>query len=586
LLKGNKLIELKQIEHFLIKDTNFLVVDVETTGLSADNDRITEIAFVNVLDGKITDEFCTLINPRQFVPRYITELTGITNEMVSDKNNFEETMPRINDFLNGIEGYKVFCGHNVSFDYRFINASLERAGANRLNMQTLCTARLARRLKLGLQSKSLYSLSKHFKINVTRRHRALDDARATAVILINFLDVLINKYDYESLEELLSFQHKKIYELKKLPANIKQIKEQLRNASYNSGVYFMKNKEDEIIYIGKAKNLRYRLRSYFYHNVTHTGKIRRMIREVRKVEYELTDSELSALILESRLIKKYKPKYNSATKRYGRFPFIKIDVQNAYPKVEKTYEVRLDGARYYGPFKSSFTVNSLLEKINKSFKIRKCDDKKLLPDKYRSSCMYYEIKLCNAPCNFTESHKSYRTGVNRVMEFLEAETSKGAINELENQMNDLAEDLKYEEASMVRDKINDLKRVILNMELTASEVNLKNFIIKCREGASDNSSELFFIAGGKLIKNIKLNKDKDVDYQYEINIISELVQNIYFRGNLFGSVYLNNPGKFTKEELDSMKIISNWVCLNNSPETLLKVNSKITTGKILEFVYS
>ena len=575
------MIELKQIENRLIKDTNFLVVDVETTGLSADGDRITEIALVNVYNGRITNEFSALVNPRQFVPRYITELTGITNEMVSDKPDFKETLPAIRNFINEINGMIVLCGHNVSFDHRFINSSLERAGEQKLNNQTICTARLARRLKLGLQSKSLYSLSKHFKINVARRHRALDDARATAIILINFLNKLVNEYDYETLDELLSFQHKKIYEPQKLPANIKLIKKELKDAPVHAGVYYMKNRDDEIIYIGKAKNLNYRLRSYFYHNVSHTGKIRRMIREVRKVEYETTGSELSALILESRLIKKLKPKYNSATKRYSRFPFIKIDLQNAYPKVEKTFEVKLDGARYYGPFKSSFTVNSLIESISKSFKIRKCDDKKLVPDKNKSSCMYYEIKLCNAPCNFTQSHKSYNAEIKRVMEFLEAETSKGAIKELEEQMSGLSDELKFEEASYIRDKINDLKRVILNMELTASEVNLKNFVIKCREGSTDESFELFFVAGGKLIKNIKLQQK---EYQVHLEEISELVENIYFRGNLFRSVYLNSPGKFTKEELDSMKIISNWVCLNNSPETLLKINTKTSTGKILKFV--
>jgi DNA polymerase-3 subunit epsilon len=203
------LIELKQIENQLLKNTNFLVVDVETTGLSAEGDRITEIAFVNVINGRITNEFSTLINPRQYIPRFITELTGITNEMVSGKPDFKKSLPLIKDFLSNINGMIVLCGHNVSFDHRFINSSLERAGEQKLILQTLCTARLARRLKLGLQSKSLYSLSKHFKIHVSRRHRALDDAKATAIILINFLNKLVNEFDYETLEELLSFQHKK-----------------------------------------------------------------------------------------------------------------------------------------------------------------------------------------------------------------------------------------------------------------------------------------------------------------------------------------------------------------------------------------
>lgn len=575
------MIQFKQIENSLIKDTNFLVVDVETTGLSAGGSRITEIAFVLVNNGRIKDEFSALINPRQFIPRYITELTGITNEMVSDKPDFKEALPVIKKFINDINGLFVLCGHNVSFDHRFINSSLERAGEQKLNIQTLCTARLARRLKLGLQSKSLYSLSRHFKIHVSRRHRALDDAKATAVILINFLDKLVDEFDYDTLEELLSFQHKKIYEPQKLPANIKQIKKLLKDIPALAGVYYMKNKEDEIIYIGKAKNLNYRLRSYFYHNVSHTGKIRRMIREVKKVDFETTGSELSALILESRLIKKLKPKYNSATKRYSRFPFIKIDLQNNYPKIEKTYEVKIDGARYYGPFKSSFTVNSLLERINKLFRIRKCDDKKLVPGKNRSSCMYYEIKQCDAPCNFTQSHRSYSAEIKRVIEFLEAETSTSAVKELEVQMHGFADEMKYEEASHIRDRINDLKRVILNMELTASEVNLKNFVIKCKDGSSDDSFELFFVAGGKLIKNIKLEQQ---EYEERMAEISELVENIYFRGNLFGSVYLNSTGRFTREELDSMKIISNWVCLNNSPGTLLKINSKTSAGKILKFV--
>lgn len=577
------MIELKKIEHQLIKDTNFLVVDVETTGISADRDRITEIGFVNVLNGKITAELSTLINPHYFIPRFITELTGITNEMVIDKPDFEESISQIYEFINGIGENIVFCGHNVSFDYRFINSSLERAGAKKLSLQTVCTARLARRMKLGLQSKSLYSLSNHFRINVARRHRALDDARATAIILINFLEKLQKEFDYETLDELLSFQHKKIYEPKRLPSNIKRIKTKLKEIPHHAGVYFMKNKNDEIIYVGKAKNLNYRVRSYFYHNIMHTGKIRRMIREVHNVEYELTGSELSALILESRLIKKHKPKYNSATKRYSRFPFIKIDVQNAYPKVEKTYEVKLDGARYYGPFKSSFTVNSLLEKIDRSFKIRKCDDKKLVPDKNRSACMYYEIKLCNAPCNFTQSYKSYRDEINQIMNFLEAETSKGAISELEGQMTGLADEMKYEEASIIRDRINDLKRVIMNMELTASEASMKNFVVKCRDGADENSFELFFVAGGKLIKHINIEQENQDCYGM-LESISELVENIYFRGNLFGSVYLNSTGKFSKEDLDSMKIISNWICLNNSSDTLLKITPKTTADKVLHFV--
>ena len=174
----------------------------------------------------------------------------------------------------------------------------------------------------------LFSLSQYYGIKVKQRHRALDDARTTAQILIIFLRDLENDYGIETLDELLSFQYKKIYEKSAIPANIKRIKTDLKTIPTRPGVYFMKSREDELLYIGKAKNLHDRVNSYFYHNTSHTHKVRKMIRQVHKVEYERTGSELSALILESRLIKKFKPRYNSATKRYGRFPFIKLDVQN------------------------------------------------------------------------------------------------------------------------------------------------------------------------------------------------------------------------------------------------------------------
>jgi len=573
---------LKSDLSYPVKDTGFLVVDVETTGLNAINDRITEIGMVHVRNGRIVDKFESLVNPGTFIPRYITELTGITNDMVYNKPAFYEIFPKVKNFISGLGDNVIFTGHNVSFDYKFMSASVARTVKETFELPVLCTCRLARRLNKTLRSKSLYSLIQYYGIRILRRHRALDDAKATAKILIQFLKQLEAEFGIETADELLSFQYKKIYGPEKMPANIKRIKTDLKDIPELPGVYFMKSKGGELLYVGKAKNLFNRVNSYFYHNTSHTTKIRKMIRQVHKVEYETTGSELSALIKESWLIKKNKPRFNTATKRYGRFPFIKLDVQNTYPVISQTYEVKLDGARYYGPFKSGYTVNSLMERIDKLYYLRKCDDKKLYPSKSKSTCMYYEFKQCKGPCNFTQSPDDYKKEVKRVMYFLESEANPGALKQLEEQMYGLAGEMKYEEASEVRDRISDLKRVILNMELTTSNLNLKNFIVKCRETNRKDSNEIFFVAGGKLIKNFMVPGD---DIEYEPDYIKELVNNIYFNGNLFRSTLFNNYGKYEKDELDAMKIISNWLFHNNSPKTLLKVEDNITADRILNFVY-
>jgi len=567
-----------------ISDTTFIVLDVETTGLSAVHDRITEIGMVKIQKGKIISEFSTLVNPQMYISSYITSLTGITNEMVYDKPTFDKVVPILKDFAFGSDNV-VLGGHNVSFDYKFLNNSLQRCGEMPVDTPTICTGRLARRLNKNLRSKSLYSLSQHYQIKVERRHRALDDATATAKILLRFIDTLLNEYEYESIDEILSFQYKKIFEAEKIPPNIKRIKQQLKDIPFNSGVYFMKDRHDKIIYVGKAKNLNSRVRSYFYHNVSHTPKIKKMLREVQKVNYEITGSELSALILESRLIKSLKPPYNSATKRYSNFPFIKIDVQNEYPKAEKTFEVKLDGGRYYGPFRSSYTVNSLLDRIYKGFFLRKCDDKKLTPSVKHSTCMYHEFKQCNAPCNFSEPHPAYRAEVNRVITFLESEASPGALQMLEKKMFEYSEQLQFEEASILRDRIEDLKKVMANMILTSAEINLKNYIVKCPETGEENSGELFFISGGKLVKTFYVSPALQDSTQGK-EILNELIKNIYFRGNLFGSVLYNNYGKYNKEELDSMKLISNWIYQNNSPSTFMKITPNVTVKDINDFIFS
>jgi len=559
-----------------LSNSTISVIDIETTGLSADYNRITEIALVKISNGKIISEYSTLVNPEQFIPPYITGLTGITNELVHGKPTFKQVYPDIKKKIESSAA--ALGGHNVSFDYRFMNSSAERYGFEKITLPSLCTCRLARRLNLPVHSKSLDNLSRFYGIKRSRAHRALDDARATAKIFINFIDKMVREFNLETLEEILSFQHRKIYGYVKPSAKMLELRKAAKDFPESPGVYMMRNKDDEIIYVGKSSNLKKRAGSYFYHNTSHDVKTKKLLRHVRKIEYQTTGSELSALIFESRLIKKHKPDFNSAGIRYKRLPFIKIDVQNDYPKAVKSYDIKLDGARYYGPFRSSRTVNALLETINRDNYLRNCREMKLKISKERIPCLYHQIGQCMAPCNFTQSLKEYRKSVNNAMHWLESQTTDSAISVMEQSMNTLADEMMFEEAAYVRDRITDLRRVLTNLELTSSDFKTQDFILKCSGGIGNRSKEIFFVLGGKLIKNNVINSD------FNENEIENDIDNIYFKGNLFGKPLYNVSKNFTPEDMDTMKLILNWVYHNNSQETLYKIQKGTKTKDIVDFV--
>ena len=346
----------------------------------------------------------------------------------------------------------------------------------------------------------------------------------------------------------------------------------------------MYNKNGEIIYIGKAKSLKDRLGSYFYHNTSHSGKVKKLVRYVHKVEWETTGSELSALLAESRMIKSHKPRFNSAIKSYRKFPFIKIDVQRSYPKIQKVYEIIPDGAKYYGPFASTFTVNSLIERINRLYRLRKCDDINLKPAKNYSTCMYHEIGQCGAPCNFTVSQAEYRKEAGSVDKFLLSGTEEGAVRYMEREMNIAAENLDFEAASYLRDHISDLKKVMMNIELTNSIVELQNYIIKCRNEAAENAYEIFLMVNGKAAKTFMIFNETRED-EYCIENIKEEINYLYFSGALFKDyVFSKAYHKFRIDEIDTLKIISNWVYRNYKPSRIMKMTAKTKIEDVMKFI--
>ena len=566
-----------------IFDSTFVVCDVETTGMSADMSRITEIGLIKIFNGEIIDKFTTLINPQQHIPSQITYLTGIRNEDVMSKPTFNELAPQIHKFIfdnphstDNSNASVFFTGHNVMFDYNFIKKSFERAGSDfQFNLKTICTCKLARRLLRKLKSKSLRNVADYFEIKADNYHRAYDDTLVTTKILLKFLDMLNEEYELETCEEVLRFQNTKIYTSVNKSPILKRINSNIKDFPRLPGVYFMKSRHDEIIYIGKAKSLRERLSNYLNFSSDLPPKIRNLIQSVHAIEYQVTDSELSALILESKMIKKHKPRFNTAIKRYRFHPFLKIDVHNDYPRIDKVYEIENDGANYFGPFSSGRTVNRILKQINDNFKLRQCESKHFKPSKTHSTCMYYDIGKCNAPCNFNQSRKDYLTEVSNVHNFITGE-EEGTIQKFfEIQMMRFSEEAEFERAAFLRDRLRDIKRVMSYQKVITSAINNKKIIIKQK---CDDKKEIFFIHNGKLMRTYTINLNEDNDENLILDDIFETTDYLFFSLSKF------IKHKFNPEELDEIKVISNWIAVNRDRSTVMEINDSTTKEDILKWI--
>ncbi len=287
----------------------FAVVDVETTGGHASGHRMTEIAIVISNGREVVDTYRTLLNPQQPIPLNIQTLTGITPEMVVDAPLFEEKAEEIRNFL----GEHVFVAHNVNFDYAFVKSALEECGI-RYNPKRLCTVRYARKLQGGLSSYSLKNLCRHFGVQNEAAHRAWGDAAATTEILQILLDQDAG-LQWQQLVKKNSGEFN-------LPSNLPS--DEYHALPATPGVYYFKDQQGKPIYIGKAKNLRKRVASHF---ITHkdTKRSQAFKREIYHIDYEVTGSELLAILLEDHEIRHHWPKYNMAQKnpkkRFGIFAY-------------------------------------------------------------------------------------------------------------------------------------------------------------------------------------------------------------------------------------------------------------------------
>lgn len=275
------------------------------------------------------------------------------------------------------------------------------------------------------------------------------------------------------------------------------IEEELKKLPSSPGVYLMHDAQDAIIYVGKAINLKNRVRQYFQSSRNKGPKIEKMVTKIHRFEYIVTDSELEALILECNLIKEHRPRYNTMLTDDKSYPFIKVTLGEDYPRVLFARQMKKDKSRYYGPYTSSGAVKDSIDLVNKVFGLRTCN-RSLPKDMGKERpCLYHHIHQCAAPCQGYISKEDYRERVKGAMDFLNGNFRK-AIAELEEKMQKASEELKFEEAMEYRDLIMNIKRIGERQKITGSDGEDKD-IIAVEMDNDDAVVQIFFVRDGKLI---------------------------------------------------------------------------------------
>ena len=273
-----------------------------------------------------------------------------------------------------------------------------------------------------------------------------------------------------------------------------KIKEILANLPTRPGVYLHKDKDGQVLYVGKAINLRSRVRSYFRNSVD-SYKTRRLREKVTDIEIITTDTDLEALLLEMTLIKKHKPHYNVRLKDDKRYPYIKVHWATPFPKVTVTRRMIRDGSRYFGPFTSVWAVHQTLDLLRKIFPYLTCDRE--ISGEDQRACLYFDIRLCNAPCIGNVNQEQYREMIQHLMDFLNGRSEK-IIRDIENRMQQAADDLDYEQAAILRDQLKAVDRVVSKQKVISAANTDQDVIAFARE-QGDACVQVFFIRYGKLI---------------------------------------------------------------------------------------
>jgi DNA polymerase III subunit epsilon len=420
-----------------LSEVRYCVLDLETTGVDPDVCAITEIGAIRFDGGSETARFHTLVNPGMAIPPTVTVMTGITRAMVVDAPGIDEALPSFLEFI----GDAVIVGHNVRFDIAFLNAAALRLGYPRLHNRSADTLRLARRLVAGdVRSLRLGSLAAHFGSPVTPNHRAFDDAAATAHVFWSLLE-RAGSIGVTHLDDLLALPTiKGARAIDKL-----RLTEHLPRSP---GVYVFKDRSGTSIYVGKATNLRSRVRSYFAGD--HRRKVDAMLRDLASIDHIATTSEIEAAVIELRMISDVRPRYNSRSKPPRSIHWVTV-TDERFPRLSIT-RTSSRGLMHLGPFRTRAHAEAVMHALWDACPIRRCT----APGR---GCQFAQLGVCVCPCTGAVTDGEYRAIVDALLRALRFD-ARTLLEPLRVRMADLARSRRFEDAARCRDGWDLLARAL------------------------------------------------------------------------------------------------------------------------------
>lgn len=357
------------------------------------------------------------------------------------------------------------------------------------------------------------------------------------------------------------------------------IEEELKKLPGKPGVYIMHGEKDEIIYVGKAVSLKNRVRQYFQSSRNKGAKIEQMVTHITRFEYIVTDSELEALVLECNLIKEHRPKYNTMLKDDKTYPFIKVTVNEPYPRVLFSRTMKKDKAKYFGPYTSSTAVKDVIELVRKIYMVRSCNRNLPRDCGKDRPCLYYYMKQCTAPCQGNVSEEAYKQNIGQVLHFLNGNFQE-TIDQLTEKMMAASEDMRFEDAAGYRDLINSIRRIGERQKITTYGEEDRDIIAVAMDESEDLREQdavvqVFFMRGGRLIGRdhffLRVARGDT-----KAQVLSSFLKQFYA-----GTPFI--PAEIMMQtEIEDGEIIEDWLSARRKQRVHIRVPKKGTKEKLVE----
>lgn len=329
------------------------------------------------------------------------------------------------------------------------------------------------------------------------------------------------------------------------------------------GIYFMKNSQGTIIYVGKAKNLKTRVSQYFQKNKNHSPKITEMISQIDTFEYQTTDTELEAFLLECKTIKELKPRFNKLLKNYKGYKYLRITIEEDYPKISMTTQRKQDGALYFGPFTSENSVENCIDFIKDYYPIRKCSSRS--SGNNSSGCLNFHLGNCLGPCLSSDIHKEYRDQINKIVSLLQG-VDQYPLKDLNSKMKAAASNLEFEKAVKYREYLRGVRHVINKQKIIKISRYGRNIIAAEKYG--DSTLKLFFIKGNKLLNMETVNLPEQ-NNETSIHALENKLRDIAI--TCFKKAKGNVEAGMSQQDIDEAQIIYSYLKNKNNGVLSFKI---------------